>query len=43
MMQRLGSHVHFAHLRNVRREDAIAPRLFHEDGARVCILGLNRK
>lgn len=31
MMERLGSHVHFLHLRNVRREDDRVPGSFHED------------
>lgn len=31
MMSRLGSHVHFLHLRNVRREDETVPASFYED------------
>jgi len=30
MMERLGPHVHFLHLRNVRREDDTVPGSFHE-------------
>lgn len=31
MMRRLGAHVHFLHLRNVRREDDTIPASFYED------------
>ena len=31
MMARLGAHVHFLHLRNVRREDGTVPGSFYED------------
>ena len=31
MMQRLGQHVHFLHLRNVQREDETVPNSFYED------------
>lgn len=31
MMAHLGPHVHFLHLRNVRREDGTVPGSFHED------------
>ncbi|MEV8468919.1 mannonate dehydratase [Fluviibacterium sp. DFM31] len=31
MMERLGRHVHFLHLRNVRLEDGTVPGSFHED------------
>lgn len=32
MIKRLGSRVHFVHLRNVDREDGVAPGSFHESG-----------
>ncbi|MFT7594560.1 MAG: mannonate dehydratase [Paracoccaceae bacterium] len=32
MVKRLGSRVHFLHLRNVEREDGVAPGSFHESG-----------
>lgn len=31
MVERLGSHIHFLHLRNVRREEDRTPGSFHED------------